>query len=89
MKQINLKCGFMCELPDNVMDNMELVDALAEGDENNPLVVSRICRIIYGDEVRKELYEHLRTGDGRVPVASVAEVVKETFELFGDDGKKS
>lgn len=89
MKKINLKCGFTCELPDNVMDNMELVDALAEGNENNPFVVSRICKIIYGEEIREKLYEHLRTEDARVPVASIAEAVKETFELFGDDAKKS
>ena len=33
MKHIELKCGFICDLPDNVMDNMELVDTLAEEDE--------------------------------------------------------
>lgn len=89
MRQIELKCGFTCELPDDVMDNMELVDALAEGEDNNPLVISHICRVLYGDKVRRELYDHLRTEDGRVPVASITEAVKETFELFGDDGKKS
>lgn len=89
MRQINLKCGLACELPDDVMDNMELVDALAECDENNPLVLARICRLLYGDKIRKELYSILRTEDGRVPVAAVAEAVRETFELFGDDGKKS
>lgn len=89
MKQINLTCGFSCELPDDVMDNMELVDALAEGDENNPLVLSQICKIIFGAELRKKLYDFLRTEDGRVPVASIGEAIKETFEQYGENGKKS
>lgn len=88
MMQIKLKCGFACELPDDVMDNMELVDALAEGDENNPLTLTRICKLIYGDKIRKELYDSLRTEDGRVPIAAIAAAIKETFELFGDNGKK-
>lgn len=89
MIQVKLKHGFTCELPDDVMDNMELVDALAEGDENNPLALTRICKLIYGDKIRKELYDSLRTEDGRVPITAIAEAVKETFELFGDNGKKS
>ena len=89
MKQINLKCGFSCELPDDVMDNMELVDALAEGNEDNPLVLSHICKLIYGNENRKKLYDFLRTKDGRVPVADIAGAIKETFELYGENGKKS
>lgn len=89
MKQISLECGFECELPDDVMDNMELVDTLAEEDEDNPVTLSHICKLIFGNENRKKLYECLRTDDGRVPIAEIAKAIKETFEQYGKESKKS
>lgn len=87
MKQIELKNGFKTELEDNVMDNMELVDALAEADDTNPLAVSRIVLLILGKEKRKALYDTLRTEDGRVPVEDVSNAIREIFQAFGDKGK--
>lgn len=89
MKQIELTNGFKMELDDNVMDNMELVDALAEADGEDALAVSKIARMILGKEKRKQLYDYLRTGDGRVPVEAVSNSIKEIFDSFGDKGKNS
>jgi hypothetical protein len=90
MKKIKLKNGFECELDDNIMNNMELVDTLAEEDDNNPLTVSKLCRLIFGNgDTREALYDSLRHPDGRVPVEELAKAIKETFEQFGDAGKKS
>ncbi|MCD7838129.1 MAG: hypothetical protein LUG65_04380 [Clostridiales bacterium] len=62
-------------------DNMELLDALAEMEsDNDPLAVSRVCRLLLGRDTRKALYDHLRTEDGRVPVA---QVVAELLEIMG------
>jgi len=89
MKQIELKNGFKVELADETMDNMELVDALAEASDSDPLAVSKICEMVLGDKNRKELYDSLRTEDGRVPVAAVSEAIKDIFQEFGDKGKNS
>ena len=89
MKHIELKCGFICDLPDNVMDNMELVDTLAEEDEENPITLSHICKLIYGNDNRKKLYDCLRTEDGRVPITEIATAIKETFQQYGKVAKKS
>lgn len=89
MKQIELTNGFKMELDDNVMDNMELVDALAEADGEDTLAVSKIARMILGKEKRKQLYDYLRTEDGRVPVEAVSNSIKEIFDSFGDKGKNS
>jgi len=67
-------------------DNMELVDTLAEASEEDPLAVSKMVRLILGNEKRK-LYDSLRTEDGRVPVEAVSNALKEIFESFGEKGK--
>ena len=89
MKQIELENGFKIELDEKVIDNMELVDTLAEADEDNPLVVSKIVKMLLGEEKRKGLYDSLRTEDGRVPVESVSNAVQKIFAAFGDKGKNS
>lgn len=81
--------GFAYELPENAIDNMELVDALAETTENNPVAVSRVCRLFLGDSLRKRLYDHLRTEDGRVPIEALSNELGELFAAYGEAGKKS
>lgn len=87
MKKITLENGLTLELDEKVMDNMELVDTLAEAADEDPLAVSRMVKLILGTEGRKKLYKSLRTEDGRVPVAKVSDAVKEIFEAFGEKGK--
>ena len=86
MKTIELKNGLKLEMNENTMDNMELVDTLAEA-EDDPLAVSRMTKLVLGTEGRKKLYDSLRTEDGRVPVAAVSDAIKEIFEAFGEKGK--
>lgn len=79
--------GFEFELDEKVMDNMELVDALADASENNPIAMSRAVKLLLGDEQRRKLYDHLRTEDGRVPVAAVGKEAVEIVQAFGKQGK--
>lgn len=67
--------GFAWTLDERVVDNMELVDALADASDDDPLAVSRVCRLMLGDEQRKQLYDHLRTEDGRVPFREVSQAL--------------
>ena len=83
--RITLKSGYSMNLADKAIDNMELVDALAEMTDDT--AVSKVVRLILGEEERKKLYDHLRTGDGRVPIQSVSETIKEIFAAYGDSGK--
>lgn len=83
------KSGFQYEIPDNVFDNMELVDAIAEAAEDDNAAISRIVKLTLGAEQRKKLYDHLRTEDGRVPTEQVFEAVGEIFAAFGKTEKNS
>lgn len=79
--------GFAFSLPESAADNMELVDALAACTDSDPLAVSRVCRLFLGDTVRRQLYDHLRTADGRVPVSAVVAALTEILAAFGEKGK--
>ena len=49
MKQIVLNNGFAVEVDENVIDNMELVDALAEmKDDDDPLGISKVTKLLLG-----------------------------------------
>lgn len=79
--------GFEFELEESVIDNMELVDALSESEEEDPLAVSKVCLLLLGKEQRKKLYDCLRTKEGRVPIKEVSKNIIEIFSAFGKKGK--
>lgn len=81
------KSGFEFELEENVINNMELVDALADCADDNPFAVSKAVKLLLGNDLRQKLYDHLRTEDGRVPMEDVSAAVSEIFAAFGTAGK--
>ena len=85
--QITTQSGFTCEIDPKVLDNMELVDALADVQGDNPLAYSTVSRLVLGKETRAKLYDHLRTADGRVPASAVSEEIRQIFDAFGKAGK--
>lgn len=88
MKQITLENGFVISVDENVIDNMELVDALAEmKDDDDSLGISKVARLILGKKQRKALYDAVRTEDGRVPLNEISHAIEEIFAAFDDQGK--
>lgn len=79
--------GFSFSLDETALDNMELVDALADAQNDDPIAVSRACLLLLGRETRKQLYDHVRTPDGRVPIEEIAKSMVEILEAFGKAGK--
>ncbi len=78
--------GFEYELTEEALDNMELVDALAELEEN-PLMISKVVKLLLGNAQRERLYEHLRKINGRV---STSKVEKELSEIMlGTEERKN
>lgn len=78
--------GFEFEIDEKALDNMELVDAIAEADEN-PVAISRVIKLLLGAKQRKALYDHLRAENGNVPIKSVSAAVAEIFNCCGQRGK--
>lgn len=87
MKKGKTKSGFEYEIDENLLDDMELIDAMAAAQGEDPTQISTVVVKVFGKEQRKRLYDHLRTEDGRVPVTDVANTITEVIESIGDDGK--
>lgn len=79
--------GFGYEIKEETLDNMELVECMAEVDEN-PLLFPKVCKMILGEEQKKALYDFYRTDDGRVPIDDISNAIQEIFES-SDEVKNS
>ncbi|MFR9269221.1 MAG: hypothetical protein ACLVMI_02615 [Clostridia bacterium] len=75
--------GFEFDIEDERLDDMELVDIMAEIDEN-PLLMPKLCKMLLGEEQKKRLYDHLRSEDGRVPIEATTNAIQEIFDSPGD-----
>lgn len=87
MKKGKTESGFKFEIDEKVLDDMELIDAMAASQGEDPTQISTVVVKIFGAEQRKRLYDHVRTEDGRVPINEVANIITEIINSLGDDGK--
>ena len=86
MREIVLSIGLTLKIDENVMDDMELLDLLAQLDDGNGYAIPRVVEHMLGKEQKKALYDSLRV-NGRVPVTKVVEIMKELLEKLGETGK--
>ena len=87
MKTGKLSNGFEYQIDEVIFDDMRFLDALAEADEGDPLAASRVCNMLLGKEQKKALYKELQNTDGRVPIETALNCVKEIMEALGDESK--
>lgn len=73
------KSGFEYRIPEENLNNYELVEALGEIEEN-PLLIAKTVNLLLGKEQSNLLKEHLRTESGIVPADKIAEELMEIFE---------
>lgn len=78
--------GFKFNVNDKVLNNMELVEAIAEVD-NNPLLLPGLLTMLLGDEQKKKLYDHVRAKDNTVPMDKVAAEVVAILHALGEKEK--
>lgn len=79
--------GFEFEIEDGVLDNMELLDAIAELEEN-PLKLTKVVKLLLGEKTKERLYDHVRNEKGRVPAEALSTEVADIFKLLNDKVKK-
>ena len=86
------KSGFKFAYDEKLMDDFEIVDAIADiiSEEPSRLLsgLSTFVGKILGGVGKKELYDHIRTEDGRVPVAAVEAEVMEILTAGQNQTKK-
>jgi hypothetical protein len=82
------KTGFKFSVDKNCMNDMELVDVLADTSMDDAFRMSHVIKKLLPMDQRAALYDHVRV-DGRVPVDAVVAAVEDIFTAIGNDGKNS
>ena len=85
--------GYAFAIDENLMNDFEIVDAIADivSDEPSRLLsgLSTFVTKILGPEGKKTLFKHVRTPEGRVPIEAIEKEVGEIMAAGGDKTKKS
>lgn len=71
--------GFEFELDEKRLNNYELVEAIAEAD-NNPMMLPKVVKLLLGSVQASNLKDHLRDENGLVDTNKMLSEVKEIFE---------
>lgn len=82
--------GFEYEIDKKAINNMELIDAIAELEENpeNVVALSKVTTMLLGKETKKRLYEHVRNADGIVTIDAAMTEIVDIFNGGDADLKK-
>ena len=83
------KTGFEFSVDENAMNDMRLVDLLADKDIDPAFQVSGVLRYLLPGDQREKLYEHVKTETGRVPVEAISREITDIFAAVGEPGKNS
>lgn len=78
--------GFKFEVNDNIAEDYELIEMIAEVDEN-PLVTPKLLNKLLGTEQVKALKDHIREEDGTVNVYKMLAEVKAIFDSLSESKK--
>lgn len=73
------KSGFKYEIPEERLNNYELLEAISELDEDT-LILPKVVNLLLGNEQKKELTKHLRTDGGMVPMDKMTAEIIEIFQ---------
>ena len=84
-KTIETASGFKCKLDDTILDDMRLMDLIADLDENQ-LLYPKFVSFLLGDELKEKLYQHIAEKGGRVPIAALDAELQEIMEQLGGGG---
>lgn len=72
------KTGFKFELDEDRLENYELVEALAELEEN-PVALPKVLKMALGAEQTNQLKEHIRSDKGFVPAKAMEDEMQDIF----------
>ena len=89
MKEVKLSNGFALKVEEQLFDNIEVLDALEEARDEDPLGFSKAMRLILGKEQRDSLYKHMKevSGNNVVTTDEIGDVFTEMVEKLGDTAK--
>lgn len=85
MKTGKTSTGFAYTVEEDVLNNMEVLDALVDLQHEDLGALSNLLRMILPDDQRKALYEHCRDDRNRVPADKIVFELKDILLSKGGD----
>lgn len=82
------KTGFEYEISKDVVNNYELLENLAQL-EDNPLLLPIIVKQVLGEEQAKKLKDHVRNEKGIVQTDKLTNEILDIFQNSGEEIKNS
>ena len=77
--------GFEFTINKKNLDNMDLVDALADLGDGANLAIVKVVRLLLGEAQKKKLYDYVRDDSGIVPQEKINTEVTEIFAICNED----
>ena len=71
--------GFSFSIPRQNLDNMDLIDAISDMSNSDPLALTKVVVLMLGKDQKKALYDHIREKDGRVTVEKLSAEMTDIF----------
>lgn len=71
--------GFSFSIPRQNLDNMDLIDAISDMSNSDPLALTKVVVLMLGKDQKKALYDHIREKDGRVTVEKLSAEMADIF----------
>lgn len=87
MTKVKTSSGFECELDEKNLDDMRLLDLVAEVSNGHTEKLPEIVNRVLGDQ-KEKLYKHIEDDHGRVPVKKASDEITEIFKKI-NTGKNS
>lgn len=87
MTKVKTSSGFECEIDEKNLDDMRLIDLVAEVSNGNTAKLPEITSKVLGDQ-KEKLYKHIEDEHGRVPVEKAIDEITEIFQRI-NTGKNS
>lgn len=76
------KSGFNFAIDKEVLDDMELIEMLADEANGDITLLPAICESVLGEKQKKTLYEHVREKNGKVKISVIEKELVEMFKLL-------
>ena len=80
--------GFEFEISEDIKNDYELVENLAEL-EDNQLILAKVIKQILGADQTEKLKNHVRNEKGIVPTDKMTQEIIEIFQNSGEETKNS
>lgn len=79
--------GFAFSLDDEKLDDMEILEYLAEVDDDMTQL-PKLLEIFLGEKQKKKLYDFIKKQDGRVSISTTYKILMEIFKVAGEQSKE-